>query len=213
MDNLITYRQEVNDFFMSENSDFDWEQEITSGQGWNYGVETSLARKKGKATGYVNYTWSKAERQFDGLSNEERFPFRFNREHVFKVGLNQEFGPKFNFNAAWYYGSGQYTTPRVIEIIGEGDNLDAFQFGFNNDADELNNVKLLPHHKLDISFNFHWPRKRIEHFFTFSINNFYNNRNPIFSVREQEIDNPGNFVQNDVPGLPVMPGLRYAIKF
>ncbi len=213
LDNLITYRQEVNDFFMSENSDFDWEKEITTGQGWNYGVETSLARKKGKATGYINYTWSKAERQFEGLSNNERFPFRFNRAHVFKVGLNQEFGPKFNFNAAWYYGSGQYTTPRVIEIIGEGDNLDAFQFGFNNDADELNNVKLLPHHQLDVSFNFHWPRKRIEHFFTFSINNFYNNRNPIFSVREQEIDNPGNFVQKDVPGLPFMPGLRYAIKF
>lgn len=213
LDNLITYRQEVNDFFMSENSNFEWEEEITSGQGWNYGVETSLVRKKGKATGYINYTWSKAERQFDGLSNDERFPFRFNREHVFKVGLNQEFGPKFNFNAAWYYGSGQYTTPRVVEIYGEGDNLDAFQFGFNNDAAELNNVKLLPHHKLDVSFNFHWPKKRVEHFFTLSINNLYNNKNPLFTVRYEDVDNPGTFIDDRVPGLPFFPGLRYAIKF
>lgn len=213
LDNLITYRQEVNDFFMSNNSNFEWEEEVTSGQGWNYGLETSLSRRKGKTTGYLNYSWSKAERQFKGLSSEQRFPFRFNREHVFKVGLNQEFGPKFNFNAAWYYGSGQYTTPRVIEIYGEGDDLDAFQFDLNNDADELNNFRLLPHHKLDLSFNFHWPKKRVEHFFTFSINNFYNNRNPMFSVRVQEVDNPDNYEQTDVPGVPIFPGLRYAIKF
>jgi len=213
LDNLITYRQEIDDFFMSNNSDFEWEKQITSGQGWNYGLETSLNRSKGKTTGYLNYTWSKAERQFDGLSSDQRFPFRFNRAHVFKVGLNHEFGPKFSFFSAWYYGSGQFTTPRVIEIYGDVDNVAALQFDLNNDAPQLNDSQLLPHHQLDISFNFHWPKKRVEHFLTFSINNVYNNQNPLFSVREQEIDNPGNFTQNDIPGLPAMPGLRYAIKF
>ncbi len=213
LDNLITYRPEVNDFFMNENIDFDWEEQVTTGQGWNYGLETSLTRKEGKTTGYLNYTWSKAERQFDGLNREERFPFRFNREHVFKIGLNQEFGPQFSFFASWYYGSGQFTTPRVIEINGEVQNIDNFQFDFNNDAEVLNDFQLFPNHQLDISFNFHWPRKRVEHFLTLSINNVYNNRNPLFSVRTEDIDNPGNFEEDDVPGLPRLPGLRYMIKF
>lgn len=213
LDNLITYRQGFNDFFTNSNNDFEWEEQITSGQGWNYGMETSLTRNKGKMTGYLNYTWSKAERQFEGLSSDQRFPFRFNREHVFKVGINHEFSPKFSLFSAWYYGSGQFTTPRVIEFYGDGDNIDALKFDLNNDATELNNTQLFPHHKLDISFNFHWPKKRVEHFFTFSINNLYSNRNPLFSVRYEDVDNPGEMLQEDVPGLPMMPGLRYAIKF
>ncbi len=213
LNNLITYSSEVGDFFLSENRNFEWEEEVTFGEGWNYGLETSLTRKEGKTTGYLNYTWSKAERRFDGLNNEERFRFRFNRNHVFKVGLNQEFGPKFSFFASWYYGSGQFTTPRVIEIHGEGESIDNFQFSINNDAEELNTSQLSPHHQLDVSFNFHWPKKRVEHFFTFSINNVYNNQNALFSVRETEADNPDNYTQVDFPGLPIMPGLRYAIKF
>ena len=214
LDNLVTYRPEVNDFFLNDNSNFEWEEEVTFGQGWNYGLETSLTRKKGNTTGYLNYTWSKAERQFEGLSSDERFPFRFNREHVIKIGVNHDFSPKFSVFSAWYYGSGQFTTPRVIEIFGEGDNIDNFQFDLNNnDAPQLNNFQLAPNHKLDISFNFHWPGKRVEHFLTLSINNVYNRRNPLFSIREQEVGNPDNIIRRDVPGLPALPGLRYAIKF
>lgn len=212
LDHLITYRAGVNSILSGTSEVFDWENEITTGQGWNYGIETSLKRTKGRTNGYINYTWSKANRQFSGLSNDERFPFRFNRTHAVKIGISQEFTAKFNVFATWTYGSGQYTTPRTIEVIGDGTSFDAVDLDLIGSDGPLNTFRLPAYHQLDISFNWHWPKRRADHYFSFGIKNVYNRLNPLFAIRVKDVTND-EIVEQDFPGLPFFPSLRYSIKF
>ncbi len=214
LDNLITYRAGVNSVLSGTEEVFDWENEVTFGEGWNYGIEASLKRTKGKTNGYINYALSKATRRFDGLSDDQRFPFRYNRRHVIKIGLSQEFTPKFNVFATWTYGSGQYTTPRFIEVYGDGTSFDGFDLDLLGSDGPLNTFRLPANHQLDISFNWHWPRKNVDHFFTFGLKNVYNRTNPLFAIRVKNLDGNGETFENeDFPGLPIFPSLRYSIKF
>lgn len=214
LDNLITYRAGVNSVLSGTEEIFDWENEVTFGEGWNYGLEASLKRTKGKTNGYINYALSKATRRFDGLSEDQRFPFRYNRRHVVKIGLSQEFTPKFNVFATWTYGSGQYTTPRFIEVYGDGTSFDGFDLDLIGSDGPLNTFRLPANHQLDLSFNWHWPKKSVDHYFTFGLKNVYNRTNPLFAIRVKNLDGNGETFENeDFPGLPIFPSLRYSIKF
>ena len=213
LDNLITYREGINTILDGSPEVFDWESEVTTGEGWNYGLEASLKRTKGKTNGYIHYAWSKAERHFNGLSNDQRFPFRYNRTHVVKIGLSQEFTPKFNVFATWAYGSGQYTTPRTIEVYGDGTRYDGFDLDLIGSDGPLNTFRLPANHQLDISFNWHWPKKRVNHYFTFGLKNAYNRMNPLFAIRVKNLENGETIENEDFPGLPIFPSLRYSLKF
>lgn len=213
LDHLITYRAGVNTVLSGSEEIFDWENEITSGEGWNYGVEASFKRTKGKMNGYINYAWSKAERRFDGLSFNQRFPFRYNRRHVVKIGLSQQFTPKFSIFATWTYGSGQYTTPRTIEVYGNGTRLDGFDLDLIGSDGALNTFRLPENHQMDISLNWHWPKRHVDHYLTFGVKNVYNRTNPIFAIRVKNLEDNETIENEDFPGLPLFPSLRYSIKF
>ncbi len=213
LNNLITYSAGFEEFLRDEGANFDWENQVTFGEGWNRGVELSLQRNKGRVNGYINYTYSKAERKFEGLSNNERFPFRYNRDHELKIGLSMKFSPKFNVFTAWTYGSGQFTTPRVIEVYGNATQFDIFQLDVGDGVNELNTFQLPPNHHLDVNFNWHWPKPKVDHYLTFGIRNIYNRKNPLFSVRYTDLDNPEQGTSENFIGLPIFPSLRYAVKF
>lgn len=213
LDNLITYRAGIEEVLSGSDEVFDWENQVTPGQGWNYGLETSLKRTKGRTNGFINYTWSHATRRFDGLSDDQRFPFRYNRRHAVKIGLNQEFTPTFNIFAMWTYGSGQYTTPRTIEVYGDGTRFDGLDLDLLGSDGPLNTFRLPANHQLDVSFNWHWPKKRVDHYLTFGIKNVYNRTNPLFAIRVKDLENGESIENEDFPGLPIFPSFRYSIKF
>ncbi len=213
LDHLITYRAGVNAVLAGSEEVFDWENEVTTGEGWNYGLEASLKRTKGKMNGYLNYAWSKADRHFNGLSNDQRFPFRYNRTHVVKIGIGQEFTAKFNVFATWTYGSGQFTTLRTIEIFGDGTSFDGLDLDLIGSDGPLNTFRLPANHQLDLSFNWHWPREKVDHYFTFGIKNAYNQSNPLFAIRVKDLENGTTIENEDFPGLPILPSLRYSVKF
>ena len=213
LDNLITYRAGINSVLSGTEEVFDWENEVTFGEGWSYGLETSLKRSKSKTNGYINYAWSNARRQFEGLSNEERFPFRYNRRHVVKIGLSHKFSPKFDVFATWIYGSGQYTTRRKIEVYGDGTSFDIIDLDFNGSDGALNTFRLPANHHLDLSFNWYWPKRQVDHYFSVGIKNVYNRNNPLFALRIENLDDNEMSEEKDIPGLPILPSFRYSIKF
>ncbi|MEM6320152.1 MAG: carboxypeptidase-like regulatory domain-containing protein [Bacteroidota bacterium] len=208
LNHLITYDSDLNQILTDASQNFNWENQITSGQGWNYGIETSLKKTKGKTQGYLNYAWSKAERQFAGLSNDQRFPYQFNREHELKLGLQQQFGPIFSLFATWMIGSGQFTTPKIVQVA-----EDVFEFSVVPDDIALNTFRLPPIHQLNLNFNFHWERPKVNHYLSVGISNVYNHRNPLFAVIVENTDSSNERETKEFFSLPTLPSLRYAIKF
>ncbi|MEM1120459.1 MAG: TonB-dependent receptor [Bacteroidota bacterium] len=213
LNHLITYRNGLDQFLQEESNNFDWENEVTFGEGWNRGAEFSLQRTQGKIKGYLNYTYSKAERKFEGLSNDERFPFRYNRNHELKAGLSVDFSDRFHAFVAWTYGSGQFTTPRIIEFYGDATSFDIFQLDLGTDSDRLNTFQLPANHHLDINLNWHWERPKVDHHLSLGIRNIYNRSNPLFALQYVNLDNPDEGVSENFFGLPIFPSLRYAVKF
>jgi hypothetical protein len=214
LDNLVTYGPYANTNIVTGIGNFNWEDELTFGEGWNYGIETSLKRTKGNTTGFLNYAWSKAERQFDNLSSNQKFPYRFNREHTLKLGINHAFSPQFNIFAIWSYGSGQPTTSRLIEFFGDLTNFtDLFNLDFGNSAPLLNNIRLPANHQLDINFNYNWSKKRVNHTLSLGLLNVYNHKNVLLKYQSYNFENPNEPEIKNIHSLPLFPSLRYGIKF
>ena len=69
MDNLLEYREGVSVL----NPDLAWEDKLTSGKGWSYGVDLSVTREVGKITGTVGYGLLWNWRKFDDLNQGVKF--------------------------------------------------------------------------------------------------------------------------------------------
>ncbi|MBM3426476.1 MAG: TonB-dependent receptor, partial [Bacteroidetes bacterium] len=72
------------------------ETELLSGRGWAYGLEFLLRKNKGKTTGWLGYTWSRAWRQIDGISKDRPYNPRFDRPHDLSLVLNHQFSPAWS---------------------------------------------------------------------------------------------------------------------
>lgn len=216
LNNLITY--EDGTVFTGEtgNKEFSWEEKLSVGEGWNHGIETSIKRDIGKATGWINYTYSKANRQFSTFNNGEKFPFRFNRKHSLKVGYKQQFSEKFSIFATWTYGSGNYVT--LVKNLGTEDlealDNDFLNFVITDDTGPVNGHQLSKYDRFDINFSWTKKKKKTERSTSFGFYNFYGNPNPVFAYQlKPSLVEPGGSSIIERGGIGFVPSFRYSIKF
>ena len=103
MENLIAYKEGVSFF----GSDEDWQNKITIGKGNSYGMEVLLEKKRGKTTGWIGYTLSWSNRQFDSLNFGDPYPYIYDRRHDIGLAVTHK------FNAVSYTHLTLPTTPYV----------------------------------------------------------------------------------------------------
>ena len=79
---VIGYREGASFLMINDPSDanqFKWEDNITTGQGWSYGGELLLQKRIGKWTGWIGYTLSWTELQFDEINSGHKFYAKYDR--------------------------------------------------------------------------------------------------------------------------------------
>jgi len=209
LNRLVVYKDETN-FLENTTEVFDWEEEIAKGEGWAYGLETSLQRTVGKTTGWLNYSLAWSERHFEGINNNQRFHFRYNQQHSIKFGLNHQFGPKFNLFATWKYGSGQRVTLLKLDSVGDLSEPDILQPFTVDPTVPINNHRLKPFHRLDISANFKKKKNNRIRELSIGINNVYGRKNILFAYQDQSSED--NEIEEISLGL-VLPSIRYSLEF
>ena len=76
-----------------------------------------VQRNKGRATGWISYTLSKAERKFSresGINAGQKFPFTYDRRHNFNIAISHEIkrqnNKKIELDATWMFYSGAWTS-------------------------------------------------------------------------------------------------------
>jgi len=164
------------------------EGELRFGKAKSYGFEFLLRKTKGRFTGWLSYTYSRALKQIDGVNNGLEFPAYYDRPHDVSLYFSYHFSEKLNFSANWiYYTGSAITTPISF-------------YNYNNYTvplyGEKNNSRLPDYHRLDLalSWQINKPERKYQHSFTFAIYNFYNQHNPV-SVNFNKIENEdGGFV-------------------
>lgn len=151
------------------------ESELVYGKGRAYGVEIQLKKTKGKFTGWVNYTLSRALRSFADIDNGREFSARQDRIHDVNLVLTYQLNPKIVLSTSFVYFTGDAVSfPSAIYTI-EGQKVPYYG--------QRNGNRLPDYHRLDLGLTWYLKdRKHFTHNLSFSIYNVYNRENA-FSVR------------------------------
>jgi hypothetical protein len=189
---------------------------ITAGQGWAYGTEVLLRKKKGKLTGWLGYTLSWSQRQFDDLNKGKIFKDRLDRRHDFSlVGIYKP-SKKITISANWLFSSGiNYTLSNIVGISPEN------SFPIANDSNEnsiqfttkKNNFKGENTHRLDLGIQFHKITKRNrERIWGISGYNIYARKNPLYYEILKNEENSRNVLYKNY-FFQFIPSVNYTLKF
>lgn len=183
MDNLISYKEGAS--FI----DFgDWQDKIEIGEGESYGAEVFVQKKKGKTTGWLGYTLSWTNRQFENINGGRVYPFKYDRRHDISIVVGHQFSDRISASATWVYGTGNSITLPIskteIYVPDSSWPIDIER------PSAKNAFRMKPYHRFDVGVDFTKQKKRYKRRFTIGAYNAYNRKNPffIYAATEYEFD-------------------------
>jgi hypothetical protein len=146
---------------------------LTFGRGWAYGAEFFVRKSVGKTTGWLGYTLSWTQRQFDDINGGKPFFARYDRRHDVQFTLTQELSKKWTFSIIWVYSTGAALTVPVARYFIEGRVI--------NEFGERNSYRMEPYHRMDLSLTYvHKKTDKWMSSWNFSVYNVYSRQNPYF---------------------------------
>jgi outer membrane receptor for ferrienterochelin and colicin len=225
MNNLIEYKEGAS--FMS--SAMNWENKVEKGKGWSYGLEVMLEKTIGKTTGWIAYTWSKTERQFEKLNFGKPFPAKYDRRHDISVVITHEFNKKVDISGTWVYGTGNAVTLAIMDFP-QANIPNTQNYWYNNNLKDYggrNNYRMPAYHRLDLGINLHKVKKHGIRTWSFSVYNAYNRQNPFMLMWETKNapyiydpvtgtstqTNSNQTVLKQFSLFPLIPSISYSFKF
>ncbi len=204
LSNLIAYKNGA-----SYLTSGDWENAIeTHGLGRAYGMELFLKRLEGKTTGWISYTLSKSERQFENINRGAFYPFKYDRRHNISIVFNHRFSEKFELGVNWVYATGQaFSLPTSTYYL-----IDPNTGGvtLHTDYASRNSLRYPAYHRLDLSAHFKKRTRWGQRTWSVGLYNAYNRQNPFYL----EVVTANN--QNRVEQLslfPIIPSITYGFEF
>ena len=209
--NNVTDFADNADIFFNPNLSTEFRQGISR----SYGLELLLKKNTGFLTGFASYTYSKAERQIEGVNDGNVFVANYDRRNAFNVLGTYEFNRKWTFGFGFTYGTG-----RPITLATGKYRVNGYVPDF---ITERNGFRLPDYHRMDLSATLTSKKNKDRKWkssWVFSIYNVYNRKN-IFTIftRQPQDDNgdpsgePGAKEFVAVYLFPVLPSVNYNIRF
>ena len=208
MDNIIQYKEGSS--FFSE--DTDWQNKVEVGQGWAYGGEIMLEKKKGKLTGWIGYTLSWSERQFDNINFGVKFPYKYDRRHDLSVVMTYEINKTWDLGMVFVYGTGNAITLPTQNYTLAPNSITSGNYFYNQQiayATSINNYRMPSYHRMDVSANRTRQKKWGETVLSISIYNIYSRQNAFFLFIEQD-GTKTNLMQTSL--FPIIPSISWKFK-
>ncbi|SDJ76509.1 Outer membrane receptor for ferrienterochelin and colicins [Catalinimonas alkaloidigena] len=234
MDHIINYKEGASFFLIEDGPEgaapVSWEENVTTGQGWSYGAEVLLQRKVGKFSGWIGYTLSWTQLQFEELNQGKPFWARYDRRHdVSVVGIYRP-SDRITLSGTWVYGTGNaitlpladYRAPYHIPGQSAGRYSGNYWVGGYNveDYGERNAYRMAPYHRLDVGIQFHKQTGWGERTWELSFYNTYARQNPFFyfieddqTYDEQTQQTTYRTLLKQVSLFPIVPSISYSLKF
>lgn len=163
------------------------ESQLLFGKGRSYGTELYFKKNKGRFTGWVSYTLSRTEREFDGVDDGDVYPANWDRTHDLSIVGMYKLNKKWTLSSAFVYRTGDAVTYPIgkYEVDGEIFNL----YGGRNEN------RLPDYHRLDLGATLQLKdNDKFKSDLTFSLYNAYGRRNA-FSIDFREDSNDASKTQ------------------
>lgn len=216
LENLITFQEGS----FSNIDGTNWQDNVVSGRGWSYGLETFAVFKFDGTKVWAGYTLSYANRQFDEVNLGEVYPFKFDRRHNINLVGIYKFNERWMASLGWTFSSGSpITLERGTYEINQthvGGDPQPFPFILIGEVNGRKNDTRLPnYHRLDLSVSYSYEYYFGKQTLSLGIYNAYNRLNPYDITLENRPDASGDvrpqYIQ--VSLIPFLPSIRYRIDF
>ncbi len=181
----------------------DLEAELVFGQGRAAGIEFLVKKKKGKLSGWVAYTLSKSERQFDAINAGNWFSARQDRTHDVAIVATYKISPRLAFSGAWIYYTGDAVTFPDGKYKVDGSVLTLYS--------SRNGDRMPDYHRLDLGVS--WLLKEASKWnseLNFTLYNVYNRANA-FSIDFRENGDTTEAVKTSLFGI--VPSVTWNFNF
>lgn len=198
-----------------------WEQNITTGKGWAYGAELFFQKTSGKLNFLGSYTLAWSWRQFDGINNGEKFPYKFDRRHSVSAGVNYEFIKNLEATVLWTFSTGDvFSVPDYIypdfdnaqQINNPDDLLNDFRFIYH--SDQSNRYRTSPYHRLDANLKFHAGKnKSTQWIITAGVYNIYGSADQYVYDLKGTIGGTTTLIESSLKTFDITPYLSVTFKF
>lgn len=206
MDNIIEYKEGASFF----NTTTNWEDLVEVGKGWSYGAEVLFEKRTGKTTGWIGYTLSWTDRQFEKLNDGKVYPFRYDRRHDISVVVTHKFNDRVDVGVVWVYGTGNAVSLALEKYNGVSNGS-----GYTNTIDyigEKNDYRMPSYHRLDLGVNVHKKKKWGDVTWSYGLYNAYSRKNP-FYLEFGYLRNSNDYVLKQISLFPIIPSISYNFKF
>ncbi len=228
--NIIAYKDGASFLELgsgNEKGSYAWEENIVAGKGWSYGAEFLLQKKTGDFTGWIGYTLSWTQMQFDELNFGEKFWARYDRRHdisvvgIYKLREESENHNGVKLSVTWVYGTGNAITLPVAEynapihMPGLKDGGGSFFNGsLVSEYTGRNQFRMGAYHRMDLGVQVQKKMKHYVRTWEFSFYNLYNRANPYFYfIGSPDFGNQNQKTLMQVSLFPIIPSISWNIKF
>ena len=155
------------------------ETDVLNGNGYAYGAEFMVKKKRGDLTGWINYTYSRVFHKVKGnypeevVNNGDYFPANYDKPHDLKIVTNYKMSRRLNVSSNFFWGSGRpYTAPVAYY---------EFNGAYRPYYTERNALRMEDYVRLDfaVTLNGNLVKKKLNHSsWTLSLYNALGRKNP-----------------------------------
>ncbi len=182
------------------------ESDLVFGKGRSYGIEMLFKKRLGRFTGWVGYTISRTEHQFDLINNGDWLPARQDRTHDISLVGMYDINKKLSVSATWVYYTGDAVTMPSGRYMVDGNIVPYYT--------ERNGYRMPDYHRLDLSLTLLGKQtKKFQSSWNFSIYNAYARENA-YSISFQESETvPGTMEAVQFSLFSIIPSVTWNFKF
>ncbi len=221
MNNVIGYKEGATFIQIEEaatGEGISWEDNVTSGRAWSYGLEFLIQKKEGRFNGWIGYTLSWTQMQFDSLNFGKKFYARYDRRHDLSLVGTFRLNKHITLSGTWVYGTGNSVT-MPVSVYSAPEYADLYIDNYNSSSNvkeygQKNNYRMAPYHRLDLGIQFHKQKKWGERIWEISVYNVYNRKNPFFyNIEYYSFYGRSHTRLKQVSLFPIIPSFSYSFKF
>ena len=201
MYDLVDYKDGA-DILLNEHVEAD----LVFGKGRSYGVELLFKKSLGKFTGWVGYTLSKTERQFEAINSGDWFSARQDRTNDVSVVGMYDINDRLAVSASWLFYTGDAVTMPSGQYLIDGNIVPLYT--------ERNGYRMPDYHRLDLSLTLKGKQtQKFQSSWNFSIYNAYARQNAYSISFEESETVPGTMEAVQFSLFSIIPSVTWNFNF
>jgi hypothetical protein len=184
------------------------EGELRFGMARAYGLELLLRKNEGRLNGWISYTLSKTQRDFNEINNGKPYPAPYDRPHNISVVLNCEITRRLWTSANWVYGTGLPVTFPTGRFEYMGSIAPVYS--------DRNSYRMPDYHRLDLSVSLQSkdkPGRKWNYDLNLSVYNAYARKNAWAINFVQDEENPTITYAEMTYLFSIVPALTFNFNF